>query len=300
METVDVTWDFKLHIPNIPDHIKVKIRAGESIRLRITQCSGFVKNAEKWGVAGINIDESRIGTDCTLGKRSGNTFGLINDDGWIPKPGLNGSISGRWPANLILDEEAAEILDEQTGILNPPGNKNRSTGNEIFGSKVNTINQPGVNCYPGEYGKGASRFFYCAKASSSERNRGLEGMPFIEKSNGNKWTDQDYRVSSGERHLSAQSGPRQNFHPTVKPIALMKYILKLLAPPGSPTCLDPFCGSGSTLVAAKELGINCIGIEKEAEYVEIARTRIDNVKVEKQLDFFIDSAIVNSEQTKLA
>ena len=72
--------------------------------------------------------------------------------------------------------------------------------------------------------------------------------------------------------------PKQNHHPTVKPIALMKYIITLLAPPNNPTLLDPFCGSGSTLVAAKELGINAIGIEREKEYCEIAEKRISAVE----------------------
>jgi site-specific DNA-methyltransferase (adenine-specific) len=112
---------------------------------------------------------------------------------------------------------------------------------------------------------GASRFFYCAKASSSERNRGLEGLPLKECDN---WP-QDLDPGA-----TRKANPRANNHPTVKPLALMKYILKLLAPPGNPICLDPFAGSGSTLVAAKELGISCIGIEKEVEYVEIASKRI--------------------------
>jgi len=68
----------------------------------------------------------------------------------------------------------------------------------------------------------------------------------------------------------------KNIHPTVKPLSLLKYILKLLAPPGNPICLDPFMGSGTTGMACKELGINFIGIEKELEYFEIAQQRIKN------------------------
>jgi DNA modification methylase len=98
-------------------------------------------------------------------------------------------------------------------------------------------------------GGGPSRFFYCAKASSSERNKGLD---------------------------------KPCSHPTVKPLSLMKYIITLLAPPNNPTCLDPFAGSGSTLIAAKELGISCIGIEKEEEYVTIARKRLENWQVKEE------------------
>ena len=76
------------------------------------------------------------------------------------------------------------------------------------------------------------------------------------------------------RNVGVEGGPQKNNHPTIKPISLMKYIIKLLAPPGNPILLDPFCGSGSTLLAAQQLGINFIGIEKEKEYCEIAEQRI--------------------------
>lgn len=83
----------------------------------------------------------------------------------------------------------------------------------------------------------ARRFFYCAKASKKDRGDG-------------------------------------NNHPTVKPMALMEYLIKLVVPPGG-TVLDPFMGSGSTLVAAESVGVNSIGIELEASYVEIAKHRLD-------------------------
>jgi len=196
----------------------------------------FAQNAEKWGVAGINVDESRLETK---GEPWGNsTCGFHDSLGRERKDTSKHTnanlVKGRWPSNLILDEESAAELDQMTG-------------------------------------NNVSRFFYCAKASSSERNKGLEGLP-----------DQ-----SSSCNLRQQGGlPKannefkvKNSHPTVKPIALMKYILKLLAPPGNPICLDPFSGSGSTLCAAKELDISCIGIEKESEYVEIARKRIEGNNV---------------------
>jgi len=84
----------------------------------------------------------------------------------------------------------------------------------------------------------------------------------------------DYVNPSEGRTAPKCGSPKQNNHPTVKPISLMKYIIKLIAPPGNPICLDPFAGSGTTLLACKELGINCIGIEKEKEYLEIAEKRL--------------------------
>jgi site-specific DNA-methyltransferase (adenine-specific) len=119
----------------------------------------------------------------------------------------------------------------------------------------------------------AARFFYCAKASKADRDEGCEGLEAIHRANGNKWTDQDYRVANGERPLSAESGPRRNHHPTVKPTDLMRYLCRLITPPGG-IVLDPFTGSGSTGKAATLEGFRFIGIEREAEYVEIARARI--------------------------
>jgi site-specific DNA-methyltransferase (adenine-specific) len=232
----------------------------------------FAQNAEKWGVAGLNIDDSRVGLEkhtihpnSYLGKTGEFVLGG-GEKGYIKREPFQ--VCGRWPANMIFDEEAAGKLDQMTGVLPPPGNKNNSIGTSIYGSKCETINEPGKNCYPGEFGKGASRFFYVAKASSSERNRGLEEVRLKDTNKIGHFNE------PGNNGALKNSKPMANSHPTVKPIALMKYLLKLLAPPGYPLCLDPFAGSGSTLVAACELNIRCIGIEKEKEYYEIAEARI--------------------------
>ena len=231
--------------------------AYEPIILAMKPLDGtFAQNAENWGVGGINIDESRIGTGGT--KRSHQAEYPKNEDGTEDRSkhwartghSIESNGLGRWPSNLILNEESAEQLDQMTG-------------------------------------NNVSRFFYCAKASRSERNAGLEGMPLKEACH--RMNDSLVRMESGcATGKRAEQSKNQNTHPTVKPIALMKYILKLLAPPGNPICLDPFCGSGSTLIAAKELGISCIGIEKEEEYVEIARKRSENwpIKEDNQMEMF--------------
>jgi DNA modification methylase len=157
------------------------------------------QNVLKWGTGAINVDESRIGTDKIRvivndnmqggnygANKSGKTIAVTEHQGW-------------WPSNVILDEQAAFLLDEQASEV--------------------------------------SRFFYVAKASKRERG-----------------TD--------------------NNHPTVKPIKLMTYLIKLITPPQG-TVLDPFAGSGSTGVACKALGLKFIGIEREKEYVEIATRRIE-------------------------
>ena len=140
---------------------------------------------------------------------------------------------GRWPANLIHDGS-----DEATGLLDS-----------------------------------AARFFYCPKASKADRDEGCDGLEEIHRVNGNKWTDQDYRVARGERPASAESGPRRNHHPTVKPTDLMRYLCRLVTPPGG-VVLDPFCGSGSTGKAAMLEGFHFIGIELDEKYCEIAAKRI--------------------------
>lgn len=126
------------------------------------------------------------------------------------------------------------------------------------------------------------RFFYCAKASKSERNKGLEGMekkPSYMVENGSKTSglnDERY-----ERKIS-----HQNNHPTVKPQKLMEYLIKLVMPKHEGTILlDPFLGSGSTLVACQTLGVNAIGIEMNEEYCEIAKKRLQ-IKPVEQLKLF--------------
>jgi DNA modification methylase len=121
--------------------------------------------------------------------------------------------------------------------------------------------------------KDAARYFYTAKAGKSEREAGLGAIEPVHRSNGNKWTDQDYRVARGDRPPSAESGPRRNTHPTVKPVALMAYLVRLVTPPGG-VVLDPFCGSGSTGVACVREGVGFAGVELDPGHAEVARQRI--------------------------
>jgi len=135
--------------------------------------------------------------------------------------------------------------------------------------------QDDVPCY-NDTG-GASRFFYVAKASRKERNAGLDDMP---ERDSMKWAGGSEKMN-GVAGTYPDGTPRpkqyqQNHHPTVKPLALMRYLVTLITPPGG-IVLDPFAGSGSTLVACAELGIPAIGIELSEEYAEIAARRIDHV-----------------------
>jgi site-specific DNA-methyltransferase (adenine-specific) len=230
------------------------------------------------GTGALNIDASRIGTD-------GGTYKASKPDGasnGIYGNGINGDANktllnaGRWPANILLDEEAAAMLDEQSGVSKSAksGFHQRDSTTNVYGGnsllKSRTLHQGGIEF--GDSG-GASRFFYVAKASRSERNAGLEGL---KTQDAHKWNGDigkrgigDYYPDGTPRPIT----PERNIHPTVKPVALMKYLIRLVVPKGG-VVLDPFLGSGTTAVAAIEEGVEWIGCEREPEYVEIIKARV--------------------------
>ncbi len=172
------------------------------------------------------------------------------------------------------------LLDEQSGTLKSNSGKAFKRNPDDARNAYGAFNGDDAAGYYGDKG-GASRFIktfepdtgpgfkYQAKASRAERNKGLEGMPEKNLAGQNKWTDVDYRRGNGEITNKAQS----NHHPTVKPIALMRYLVKMITPPGG-TVLDCFAGSGSTGVAAVAEGFHFIGIEAEEEYADISEKRI--------------------------
>jgi site-specific DNA-methyltransferase (adenine-specific) len=127
----------------------------------------------------------------------------------------------------------------------------------------------------------AARFFYCAKSSAAEREEGLEAFPIL---SGGELTD---RVDgsaglNSPRAGAGRSGGRRNAHPTVKPIDLMRYLCRLVTPPGG-TVLDPFAGSGSTLIAAYREGFASIGIERDKDYFGMATERVKNATAQMRL-----------------
>ncbi len=176
---------------------------------------------------------------------------------------------GRWPANVLLDEEAAAQLDRQSG--NRPGDplnrKPRTKRADGFGWSGPAL-QSHTTVGHSDSG-GASRFFYCAKASRSERNAGLEGMPVS-----NNMRVNGPRKSEAAKHATLHA----NTHPTVKPIKLCEYLARLILPPERHTprkLLVPFSGSGSEMLGARKAGWDQItGIEISSEYVGIARKRL--------------------------
>jgi site-specific DNA-methyltransferase (adenine-specific) len=216
------------------------------------------ENVLQWGTGGINIDGCRVGTTKRVPSSVSRTDGQIYNGGWGQEDGSESGHNpniGRFPANLIHDG-SKQVVGLFPANANPDKRtikfaKNGRGSSGIYGDFGSTL----INgrAY-GDTGS-AARFFYCAKASKSERGEG-------------------------------------NIHPTVKPLALMKYLITLGLPPGG-TVLDPFCGSGTTALACKELGRNYICIEKELEYYRIACNRLDQ-PIELIPDEPIEEIIDNS------
>jgi site-specific DNA-methyltransferase (adenine-specific) len=124
-----------------------------------------------------------------------------------------------------------------------------------------------------------SRMFYCAKSSAAEREEGLE---WLEPQVINTATPPGSPGSNSPRAGAGRTGARRNHHPTVKPIDLMRYLCRLVTPPGG-TVLDPFAGSGSTLIAAYREGFASIGIERDKDYFEMATERVKNATAQMRL-----------------
>jgi DNA modification methylase len=228
-------------------------------------------NVLLWGVGGLNIDGSRIGTEggAKYQENSGYTKSEPSAlSAYASSPKVDGL--GRWPANIILDEYTAGLLDEQapsTGAFAKvkSGHSGKSQG--IYGD-YEQRGDDGATFYGDGLG-GASRFFYVAKASKRDRNEGLDGLE------PQRHADRESADGvGGDNPRNRTNHAKQNFHPTVKPTALMEYLVKLVTPPGG-VVLDPFTGSGSTGKAALLNGFKFIGIELTAEYLPIIKGRLE-------------------------
>jgi site-specific DNA-methyltransferase (adenine-specific) len=171
------------------------------------------------------------------------------------------------------------ILDEQSGISksNPRTTCERRTNStHEYGFKSDAYS-------PHSDTGGASRFFYVAKASKSERNNGLDGFQEKAVAAGNQAKAElkrgNLEFNASNKHNKVEF--LKNFHPTVKPVKLMQYLVKMITPPNG-IVLDPFCGSGTTGVACKLDGFQFVGMEQDTEYSKIAEGRIKNYKEEKE------------------
>jgi len=197
----------------------------------------IAENVLKWGTGGINID------DCRIEGIKGVPASLSNEGqhGWSTGGDMTrkSKQNGRWPANFIHDgsDEVLELFPETKSGFMKAGTPRKMSNNPNKNVYGYQKSDTAFNDTYGDSGS-AARFFYCAKASRKERGEG-------------------------------------NNHPTVKPLALMQYLVRLVTPPNG-IVLDPFTGSGSTLIAATREGFRYIGIELNEEYIEIAEKRLES------------------------
>ena len=282
-----------------------------------------VDNVLKHRTGGINIDECRVGNEeiDTSKNRRNKQETTIFKGGWKSEEGGD-TVTGRFPANVMHDgSDVVKDIFPKTGTKGdakyPDSNPDfRDQGRQSkenmgidklsFGQTEN-VKRKAVNRQPRKDDKvwtnknsgmkslqytieyedsgDASRYFYCAKTSKAERNQGLDN--FVKK---NKvFNGQSPNASKDMKGVEEKftTKPSANIHPTVKPIKLMKYLCRLITPKGG-TILDPFMGSGSTGMAAKEENFEFVGIEKEEEYFNIATARIESVETKSTLEDFYD------------
>ena len=233
-------------------------------------CGTVAENVLTHGTGGINVDGCRVGIEHGDQKSEGGRVLSRQQEnsgfggGWGTTTASLDDGKGRWPANVIhdgSDEVVAGFPNVKAGVA---VRKNQTVSH--FGN----AGSPQPDLGYADSGS-AARFFYCAKASKADRDEGCEGLLIRQTIGGCGTADPNGDDVCGK--YGSVKSPARNHHPTVKPTALMRYLCRLVTPPGG-VVLDPFTGSGSTGKAAILEGFRFIGIEREAEYVEIAKARI--------------------------
>jgi DNA modification methylase len=235
----------------------------------------IAKNIAKWGTGGLAIDTCRIGTMKSV---PGSVGATRERDGWgmqTPSDQSSGfdPNTGRWPANVLLDEDAAAELDAQSGET---GARAPVRGTEpsaaVESGTITNARARVAGAFHADSG-GASRFFYVAKPSRRERDQGCAHLPAV---SGGEATDRadDSKGTQNPRAGAGRNGGARNFHPTVKPVSLMRYLVRLVTPLPTHNVLDPFAGSGTTGVGALLERRDFVGMELTPAYVPIATARI--------------------------
>ena len=246
--------------------------ANEPIALAWKPFKGSItKCHEQHGTAALNIDACRlVVNDEDYARNASGDRGHEQNRGRQSEFGMTaGSASdiGRWPANVVMDDVAAAELDEQTGELTSGGTPESRSADKFrntYGSFKGGESENGIGRSIG----GASRFYYVAKPSREERDMGCHDLQPRQRDDSRKEGN-----LGGDNPRNRGLQPRGNFHPTVKPVELMRWLVRLVTPPGG-VVLDPFLGSGTTGMACVYEQRQFVGIEREAEYVEIAKRRI--------------------------
>ena len=238
----EITW---LYGSGFPKNANVLKPGHEPIVVARRPLIGtLVANLERHGTGSLNIDACRVEAVAGDYAHRGNGLGRRDDEtSWrFEKRKVEPHDGGRWPTNVVLDEDAAGDLDQQTGVLTSGANPTRRGSDKFRDTYGEFAGQEECTPARGVDAGGASRFFptfrYEAKAPASERPR-----------------------VDGEAHE------------TVKPLELMRWLVRLVAPPGG-VVLDPFAGSGTTAEACVIEGFSCIAVEREARYLPLIVARL--------------------------
>lgn len=246
-----IAW---LHAQGFPKAKSQLKPAHEPITLARKPPEGSIAvNVQEHGTGALNIDACRIGMSdadrAVVDNRSGkadSAGGGVFREGFGARPAgerFTSDPAGRWPANVVLDESQSAELDRQSGNVKTGATKPHQRDPDS--APMFKVGKWMTHSQPASEG-GASRFFYAAKAPKSER-------PVVDGT----------------------------AHPTVKPLALMRWLVRMVTPPGG-VVLDPFAGSGATLEAAMLEGFNVTGIEREADYLPLIQARIDRATAEME------------------
>jgi len=243
------------------------------------------------GTGGINIDGCRVDFENEADLRSAtygtgtniigaNYVGSKLTDG---RKNIEANSNGRFPANVIMDPFMGDIMDEQTGIL-------------TSGKAKPTTGKYTSNIYADS--GGASRFFYCAKASQDERNAGCEHLSLKDPSSVTDFRPtlkSDPAAWAETESAYMRTTARNNNHPTVKPISVMRWVQRLVTPVGGLT-LDPFAGSGTSGCSAAFEGFDIVLMEAEAEYLPIIKARTEHWQKVANREKYIEE-LKNSQTT---
>lgn len=244
----------------------------------------YAENVLKHGTGALRIDECRIGTEGAPKERFpvGDGYAPAGyDHGTGGKREAHTEHLGRWPAHLSLSHAGGcregacvegcpvRTLDEQSGERKSGSRK--AGVRKGIGFKADIEEGDGGPALEASTG-GASRFFYIAKPSRREKDAGLEDLPAVSGGEATGRADGSAGTRS-PRAGAGRTGGGRNAHPTVKAVALMRWLVRLITPPGG-LVLDPFAGSGTTGVACAEEGLRFLGVEQDAKFHETARLRL--------------------------
>lgn len=243
----------------------------------------IARNVITHGTGALNVDGCRVGDETVRINRF--VDGAKPFGGGAGHAYVGQDSAGRWPANVVHDgSDAVEALFPETGTSTGTACGSRARGGQTstYGAFAGLPDQYGAPTGFGDSGS-AARFFYCAKASRAEREYGCAQLPVKtagEATGGRKEGSAGLTSPRSGAGRTSESGVR-NFHPTVKPVALMRHLIRLITPPNG-TVLDPFMGSGTTGCAAAAEHAQFIGMEQSAEYHAIATARIAQYTIDAE------------------